>query len=118
MLGAHQYFGMDIYNMRRGVCHHFTILSNALLYSLGYKVLCVTGTVIKRGANSDLKLLHAWSLVKIDNKWYPFDSTWCILTGKLHVGHVFLKYGSYLLCEYDKKNFIIPFMDDNCQFIK
>ena len=68
LLGAHQYFGMDIYNMRRGVCHHFTILSNALLYTLGYKVLCVTGTVIKRGANSDLKLLHAWSLVKIDNK--------------------------------------------------
>ena len=80
--------------MRRGVCHHFTILSNALLYSLGYKVLCVTGTVIKRGANSDLKLLHAWSLVKIDNKWYPFDSTWGILTGKLPVGHVFRNFGN------------------------
>jgi len=92
--GAHQYFGMDIYNMRRGVCHHFTILSNALLYSLGYKVLYVTGTVIKRGANTDLKSLHAWSLVKINNKWYPFDSTWGILTGKLPVGHVFRNFGN------------------------
>ena len=62
--------------------------------------------------------LHAHSLIKIGNKWYPFDSTWCILTGKLFVGHVFLKYGSSLYCEYDKKDFIIPYMDDNCQFIK
>ena len=101
--GAHQYFGMDIYNMRRGVCHHFTILSNALLYSLGYKVLYVTGTIIKRGANSDLKTLHAWSLVKINNKWYPFDSTWGILTGKLPVGHVFRNYGNPIE-KFDKYN--------------
>ena len=37
--GHYQYFALDIYKMRRGVCHHFTVLSNALLYSLGYKVL-------------------------------------------------------------------------------
>ena len=89
LVGHNQYFGMDIYNMRRGVCHHFTILSNTLLYSLGYKILYVTGPILKKGAKSDLKTLHTWSLVKINNKWYPFGSTWGILTGKLPVGHVF-----------------------------
>ena len=35
---------------------------------------------------------HAWSLVKVDGKWYPFDSTWNILSGKLPVCHVFQGY--------------------------
>ena len=92
--GHREYFGLDIYKMRRGVCYHFTMLSNALLYSLGYKVIYVTGTVIKRGLISNLSLLHAWSLIKINNKWYPFDSTWGILTGRLPVGHVFRNFGN------------------------
>ena len=91
--GHYQYFALDIYKMRRGVCHHFTVLSNALLYSLGYKVLYIGGSVIMRGTTADIKTMHAWSLVKINNKWYPFDSTWGILTGKLPVGHVFRNFG-------------------------
>ena len=66
-------------------------------------VLYVTGTVIERGSKSDLKLLHAWSLVKINNKWYPFDSTWGILTGKLPVGHVFRNFGNPVE-KFDKYN--------------
>ena len=89
-IGEH-YTTMEIYNMRRGVCAHFTQLSNALLYSLGYKVLYVYGYCVQdngfKFASDDL---HAYSLIKLkDNKWYPFDSTWGIFTGKLHVGHVF-----------------------------
>ena len=103
-----QYYGMDIYNMRRGVCHHFTILSNALLYSLGYKVLYVTGQILEKGAKSDLKILHAWSLVKINNKWYPFDSTWGILTGKLPVGHVFRNFGITMEL-FDKYNGFVDY---------
>ena len=91
--GHYQYFALDIYKMRRGVCHHFTVLSNALLYSLGYKVLYIGGSVLMRGTTAYIKTLHAWSLVKINNKWYPFDSTWGILTGKLPVGHVFRNFG-------------------------
>ena len=109
---------MEIYNLKKGVCHHFTLLSNALLYSLGYKVLYVTCLCCQKNQKMNRFDLHAHSLIKIGNKWYPFDSTWSILTGKLFVGHVFLKYGSSLFCEYDKKDFIIPYMDDNCQFIK
>ena len=32
---------------------------------------------------------HAWSLVKINNKWIPFDSTWGIWSGNLPNCHIF-----------------------------
>ena len=88
---SRHYTTMEIYNMRRGVCADFTQLSNALLYSLGYKMLLVHGYCIKKnGFKFDSNDLHAYSLIKLkDNKWYPFDSTWGIFTGKLHVGHIF-----------------------------
>ena len=76
--------------MRAGVCHHFTQLSNALLYALGYKVIFVSGYTCKNGKSFKTDTGHAWSLIKLeDNKWYPFDSTWGIFTGKLPVGHIF-----------------------------
>ena len=80
---------MDIYNKRVGVCHHMTRLSNALLYSLGYKVIYTNGFACESSAEFDQNSGHAWSLIKINDKWYPFDSTWDILSGKLPVCHVF-----------------------------
>ena len=80
---------MDIYNQRVGVCHHMTRLSNALLYSLGYKVIYTNGFACESSAEFDQNSGHAWSLIKVNGKWYPFDSTWDILSGKLPVCHVF-----------------------------
>ena len=81
---------MDIYNKRVGVCHHFTRLSNALLYSLGYKVIYAAGYACINNNTFKTDTGHAWSLIQLDNKkWHPFDSTWGILTGKLPVGHIF-----------------------------
>ena len=80
---------MDIYNQRVGVCHHMTRLSNALLYSLGYKVIYTNGFACEGGAEFDQNSGHAWSLIKVNGKWYPFDATWDILSGKLPVCHVF-----------------------------
>ena len=80
---------MDIYNKRVGVCHHMTRLSNALLYSLGYKVIYTNGFACESSAEFDQNCGHAWSLIKVNGKWYPFDSTWDILSGKLPVCHVF-----------------------------
>ena len=37
---------------------------------------------------------HAWSIVKVDGKWYPFDATLGIVTGKLPVTHIFQGYFS------------------------
>ena len=88
-LGKTQFTAMDIYNKRVGVCHHFTKLSNALLYALGYKVIYASGYCCKNNKSFKTSTGHAWSLVKLGNKWYPFDSTWGILTGKLPVGHIF-----------------------------
>ena len=91
--GEIQYSAIDIYNMRKGVCHHFTKLSNALLYSLGYQVLYASGYTCEGNSSFKTSTGHAWSLIKLDdNKWYPFDSTWGILTGKLPVGHIFSRF--------------------------
>ena len=80
---------MDVYNERVGVCHHLTRLSNALLYSIGYKVIYVNGFACEVSAEFDENSGHAWSLIQINGKWYPFDATWNILSGKLPVCHVF-----------------------------
>ena len=101
-LGKNELSAMDIYNKKIGVCHHFTKLSNALLYSLGYKVIYISGFVSKNNKEFDKSSAHGWSLIKIDNKWYPFDSTWGIISGKLPVTHIFCNYfGSY----YNGKSF-------------
>ena len=88
-VGRSELSAIDIYNRRVGVCHHFTRLSNALLYSLGYKVLYISGYVCKNNKEFSTDSGHAWSLIKLNNKWYPFDSTWGIFSGKLPVGHIF-----------------------------
>ena len=80
---------MDIYNIRKGVCHHFTKLSNDLLYSLGYQVIFVYGYICENNKEFNENSAHSWSLIKIDNKWYPFDSTWNFFSGKLPVSHIF-----------------------------
>ena len=103
-VGQTQYHAMDIYNMRKGVCHHFTVLANALLYSLGYQVIYTTGYYCENRATFNTKTAHAYSLIKLENgKWYPFDATWGIFTGKLHVGHIFRMLGhkSWKLRGYD-----------------
>ena len=83
------YTAIDIYKERKGVCHHFTKLSNALLYSLGYKVIFVYGYYCKNNIEFNENSSHSWSLIKLGNKWYPFDSTWGIFSGKLPVSHIF-----------------------------
>ena len=82
---------LDIYNKKVGVCHHLTRLSNALLYALGYKVAYITG-IPAEDLKFDMKNdLHAWSIVKVGNIWYPFDSTWGIYKGKVPITHIFLE---------------------------
>ena len=87
--GRHEMTAIDIYNMRVGVCHHFTKLSNALLYSLGYKVIYIGGYACTNSKEFNTDSGHAWSLIKVNNKWYPFDSTWGIVSGKLPITHIF-----------------------------
>ena len=93
-IGKNEISSIEIYNIRVGVCHHFTKLYNALLYSLGYQCIYVSGFVCDKNDNFDKNNAHAWSLVKVNNKWLPFDATWGIFSGKLPVCHVFESYFS------------------------
>ena len=89
--GRYDLTPIDVYKMRVGVCHHYTILCNALLYSLGYKVIFIDGYCCDKISDDYINTGggHAWSLIKINNKWYPFDSTWGIISGKLPATHIF-----------------------------
>ena len=60
-----------------------------MLYSLGYKVIYVSGYACKNNKEFNTDSGHAWSLINLDNKWYPFDSTWGIFSGKLPISHIF-----------------------------
>jgi len=79
----------DTFNNLEGVCEHFTKLFNALVYSLGYKVIYVSGYAIDKKDFFVKDDGHAWSLIKIGEKWLPFDATWGIFSGKLPISHVF-----------------------------
>ena len=78
---------------RKGVCHHITKLFNALMYSLGYQVLYILGYKIDTSKSFSLQDSHAWSLIKINGKWLPYDVTNGIYSGKLPVTYVFKQIG-------------------------
>ena len=84
----------QVYKLRRGVCHHFTNLFNALLYSLGYQALYVLGYVVDKKTTFSIEDTHAWSLVKFAGKWLPFDATWGIFSGNLPVTYIFKQIGA------------------------
>ena len=92
--GRNEISATEVYNNGAGVCHHFTKLFNAFIYSLGYKCVYVSGYAIKKKLNFNEDDGHAWSLIKVNNKWLPFDATWGIFSGKLPVGHIFQHYFS------------------------
>jgi hypothetical protein len=84
----------EVYNTLEGVCDHYTKLYNALVYSLGYKVIYVMGYALDSNDCYGEENGHAWSLIQIEGKWLPFDSTWGIFSGKLPVSHVFRGFDS------------------------
>ena len=88
---------IEIYNRKKGVCEHYTILFNTLLNSIDIPAIYVCGlanngeegkTQIKDTENER----HAWTLAKIDERWIPLDATWGIFKGILPVSHIFQNY--------------------------
>ena len=92
--GRNDITATETLNNRIGVCHHFTKAFNALMYSLGYQVIYISGYALDKKDTFEKEDAHAWSLIKIDGKWLPFDSTWGIFSGKLPVCHVFKQFFS------------------------
>ena len=93
-IGRNDVTAFNTYNIKTGVCHHFTILLNALMYSLGYQAIYVSGFASDLKNYLTIETAHAWSLIKIEGKWLPFDATWGIFSGKLPLTHLFHNYGS------------------------
>ena len=91
--GMNEITATQTFYNKKGVCDHKTKLFNALMYSLGYQVLYAMGYAMNKKNTFSKNDEHAWSLIKIDGKWLPFDATWGIFSGKLPVTHVFKKFG-------------------------
>ena len=98
--GRHKLTALDIYNKRAGVCHHYARLSNALLYSLGYPVAYILGYIVRDNI-FEWETCHAWSIIKLGNKWDPFDSCWGLFKGKVPITHIFSNIGLESLFTYD-----------------
>ena len=94
---------LEIYNEKRGVCEHYTILYNAMLNSIGIKTLNTFGWAFSNdetSANQD-SIGHAWTVALIDNNWIELDATWDLFEGIPHIFEGFKK-GSYSYLSYEK----------------
>ncbi len=99
---------LKIYKMKAGVHHHYTRLANALLYSIGYKVISASGYFCKNANKFDQYNLHSFSLIKLeDDKWHPFDTALGVFIGKLHTGYVFRMLDNKDLIFDNNKNIIL-----------
>ena len=58
---------------------------------MGYQCIYVCGFAVNNNDNNYFSEdnSHAWSLIKVNDKWLPFDTTWGIFSGKLPVTHFF-----------------------------
>ena len=116
--GKNDITAVETYNNRVGVCHHFTKLYNALMYSLGYQCIYVSGYAIKSNDCFNKDDGHAWSLIKVNNKWLPFDATWGIFSGKLPVCHIFYSYFANNVTTFGTDSIHIENKQVNGHFLK
>ena len=93
-IGKNDITASETLENKKGVCDHFTKLYNAFLYSLGYKCIYVSGYVTDKRDIFEKDDYHCWTLVKVNEKWLPFDATWGIFSGKLPVNYIFERYFS------------------------
>ncbi len=59
---------------KKGVCHHYAVLFNALVKQVGYEAYVVSGYTYKNGRIADDS--HAWNAVYCFGDWFIFDPTW------------------------------------------
>ena len=80
----------EIFEGRRGVCGHYTLLYNAMLNAIGIKILYISGWAFDKDKTSGDKstLTHAWTAALIGDKWMELDATWGLFEG-IPAGHIF-----------------------------
>ena len=80
----------QIFEGRKGVCEHFTLLYNAMLNSIGINAIYVMGWAFadEEDIYVDEDVTgHAWSVALIDGKWKELDATWGLFEG-IPAGHI------------------------------
>ena len=84
----------EIYNGRKGVCEHYTLLYNAMLNAIGIKTLFTGGWAFDGEETSGDKdtVGHAWTTALIDGKWKELDATWGLFEG-IPAGHILKNFG-------------------------
>ena len=100
----------EIFDIKTGVCEHYTILYNAMLNSRGIKTLNISGWAFQGNETSgnEKTVGHAWTVALIDGKWMELDSTWGLFEG-IPAGHIFKNFMrdeySWSYIEVDKPTF-------------
>ena len=80
---------IEIYNEKKGVCEHYTILYNAMLNAIGIKTIKTFGWALdkdKISANENT-IGHSWTVALIDGKFIELDATWNLFEG-VPAGHI------------------------------
>ena len=112
----------EIYEGKKGVCEHYTILYNAMLNAIGIKTLYISGWAFdgdKISGNKDT-LTHAWTVALIGTKWIELDATWGLFEG-IPAGHIFKNFNndaySYYTYEEINQNEIRFYQDPLIQMV-
>ena len=91
----------EIYEEKKGVSEHFTLLYNAMLNSIGIKTLYITGWAFSKdqisGDNDNTR--HTWTAALINGRWIELDATWGLFEG-VPAGHIIKNIG-FDNCYYD-----------------
>ena len=90
----HEMFGKDmtlkeIFEGKKGVCEHYTLLYNAMLNVIGIKTFYISGWAFQGSETSGDKNTegHAWTAALIGDKWIELDATWGLFEG-IPAGHI------------------------------
>ena len=84
---------LDIYNGKKGVCEHYTILYNAMLNAIGIKAFKTFGWALDKEQTSanQQTIGHAWTVALVDGKFKELDATWDLFEG-VPAGHILKGY--------------------------
>ena len=79
----------EIYEKRRGVCEHYTLLYNAMLNAIGIKTIKTFGWAFDKDQTyaNQSTVGHAWTVALINNSFIELDSTWDLFEG-VPAGHI------------------------------
>ena len=101
----------EIFEGKKGVCEHYTILYNAMLNAIGIKTIKVFGWAFTDDQDIfvDITDGHAWTAALINGTWKELDATWGLFEG-IPATHILQGIGDHEFnVEYKSKAKFIQF---------